>query len=278
MPAHPGTRLAIATRAQLFFGLFLVASLNAFVGIAIHTIERVGVGQAAAGLFGISAILWVALAAGLAILGEDKEPEARHRGDMVLAAAVLAAALLPAATASGVALTAASLWAIGTSPAGSLLRRAGIIFLAVTGALLWGRLALAAFSRPLLDLDALFVGQLLGVGNQGNMLWSADGATRLVVAPGCSSMQGMSLALVFWATVNQFFRVPFGWRAAGYCLAALAATVGINVLRIGAMLRWPDHLEALHHGWGFQLSMWVTLILVVAICLLGARREVFQTR
>ena len=107
------------------------------------------------------------------------------------------------------------------------------------------------------------------------MIWSADGATRLVVAPGCSSMQGMSLALVFWATVNQSYRVPFGWKAAGYCLAALAATVAINVLRIGAMLRWPEHLQEIHHGWGYHLSMWTTLILVVAICLYGARREIF---
>ncbi len=268
-------RPIFATRSQLYLGLFLVAALNAFVGLGVREVEEVGIASAAFNLFGISAILWVALAAGLTILGGDSSDERPHSADLALAAAVLAATLFPAATASSVALSGVGLWAAWSAARDTPLRRAGIIFLAMTGALLWGRVLLAMFSRPLLDIDAIFVAGLLGVANQGNLIWSADRATQLLVAPGCSSMQGLSLALVLWATVNQYFRVPFGWKAALYCLAALAATVLVNVLRIGAMLHWPAHLEAIHHGWGFWLSMWTTLILVCAICLYGARREVF---
>ena len=150
------------------------------------------------------------------------------------------------------------------------------MFLAVTGALLWGRVFLALFSRPLLDLDATFVAGLIGSEHRGNMLWYAGGPTRLVVAPGCSSMQGLSLAVVLWAAINQFFEVRFGWKPALWCLAALAATVAINVLRIASMLRFPAHLEEIHNGWGYHLSMWLTLAAVAAICLWGARREVFR--
>jgi exosortase/archaeosortase family protein len=275
MTARAAWGISRANRSQLFFGLFLLATLNAFVGLGLREIESIGFAGAAWGLFGISAILWVALAAGLSILrdGDDAGP---WRGlDPALGIFVLAAALLPVATASSLALTLAALWAIFSSGTGTPLRRAGLVFLAMTGALIWGRLLLAWFSRPLLDLDALFVAGALGVDHHGNLLWSADGATRLLVAPGCSSMQGMSLALLFWATVNQYYKVPFGWKAAFCCVAAQAATIAVNVARIGAMLHWPAHLEAIHHGWGFQLSMWVTLVLVVAICLAGARREVF---
>jgi exosortase/archaeosortase family protein len=278
MTAGTAPHASALTRAQLFYGLFLLATLNGFVGIAVRTIEGVGWAAAAFDLFGISAILWVALAAGLKILGEDEGSAAPRRGDFVLAAALLFAALLPVAPASTAALTLAAFWAALTAAPGSPLRRAAIVFLAMTGAMLWGRLVLAGFSRPLLDLDAIFVAGTLGAEHQGNMIWSADGAMRLIVAPGCSSMQGLSLAIVFWATVNQYFRVPFGWKAVGYGLAAVAATVAVNVLRIGAMLRWPEHQQAIHHGWGMHIAMWTTLALVVAICLFGARREVFGPR
>ena len=267
---------AAATRAQLFFSLFLLATLNGFVGVAVRAVEQSGLAQSAANLFEISAILWVALAAGLAILWSDRNETPLRRGDPAVAAVLFAAALFPAPTASSVGLAFAAGWAIFTSPPGSPLRRAGIIFLAITGALVWGRLTLALFSRPLLDIDAWFVSQLLGSGHSGNMIWS-DGI-RLLVAPGCSSMQGMSLAVVFWATMNQFYEVRFDWRAVLTCLAALAATIAVNVLRIGAMLNWPQHLDEIHHGWGAQVAKWTTLILVVGICLFGARREIFDAR
>ena len=267
---------AAATRAQLFFGLFLIATLNGLVGIAVRAVEQSGWTRSAANLFEISAILWVALAAGLKILWDEREEERLRRGDIAIAAIVLGAALAPAPHASSLALALAAVWAIVTSPARSSLRRAGIIFLTITGALVWGRLMLAMFSRPLLDIDAWFVSLLLGSGHSGNMIWSDD--IRLLVAPGCSSMQGMSLALVFWATVNQYFDVPFGRRAALACLAALAATIAVNVLRIGAMLHWPEHLAEIHHGLGWHVANWTTLTLVVAICLYGARREIFGAR
>jgi exosortase/archaeosortase family protein len=278
MTAITESRASAITRAQLFYGLFLIATLNGFVGMAVRAIEGYGWAAAAFDLFGISAILWVALAAGLNILGEDDGSTPLRRGDVAVAILLLLAALLPTAPASSVALTGAALWAALTAAPRTPLRRAAIVFLAMTGAILWGRLLLAGFSRPLLDIDAVFVAGTLGVEHQGNMLWSADGATRLIVAPGCSSMQGISLAILLWATMNQFFRVRFSWGSVGYCLAAVAATIAVNVLRIGAMLHWPAHFEAIHHGWGMQIAMWTTLALVAGICLFGARREIFQTR
>ena len=263
---------AFATRAQLLFALFLVATLNGFVGTAVRTLTADG-WLAFADLFGISAILWTALAAGLKILADDERRDGWRRGDAAVAALVVAAALLPSPAASSLALTALSAWAIVTGAPGSAVRRAGILFLALAGALFWGRLFLGLFSRPLLDIDAWFVAHVVGAAQRGNLIWS-DGF-RLIVGAGCSSIHGLSLALLFWATVNQYYRVRFGWTPLFVCLAALAATVAVNVARMAAMLRWPAHFQEIHVGWGYYAANWATLILVAAICLAGARRDVF---
>ncbi len=264
------------SRSRLFLGLFLLASLNAGIGTAIEAVVTRGWLSAITNLFDLSAILWVALAAGLKLLADDPVRSPWRRGDGLCAALTLAAAVLPLPFASAAALTGLSVRAIVTSESGSPLRRSAIIFLAMTGALIWGRLILVMFSGPLLNADAVFVAQLVGAEHAGNVIWSEANAARVIVSGGCSSLHGISLALLFWATVTQYYSVRWGWRAALTCLAALAATVAVNVLRIGAMLTWPDHFHELHEGWGAPVAMWLTLALVVAICLFGARREILH--
>lgn len=261
------------SRTGLFFWLVLLAALNAFAGPALRIVPEHGLAYAVFELFGISAIVWVAFAAALSLLRDGAE-EPLRRGDRPVAALVAAVALTPVATASALSLTGLGLWMVLTSPPGSAARRAGVIALAITGTLIWGRLLLALFSGPLLAADGWLVGQLAGAAQTGNVIALADGSGRIAVAPGCSSWQGMSLAFLFWATINQYYRVPLGWRAAGWCLAALAATVAVNVLRIAAMVRFPAHLEEIHHGYGWHVSMWATLVAVVALCCWGARHEI----
>lgn len=264
------------TRSALFGWLVLVATLNAFAGVALRTMPEQGLAYALFELFGISAILWTALAAAVALLLGEKEAAAISASDRLVAAAVVVAALLPFAPASAAALTLLAAWMIYRSPAGSAASRAGAITLAIAVSLLWGRVFLAMFSQPLLGIDSWLVGQLVGVSAVGNTLAFASGNGGIVVAPGCSSWQGMSLALVFWVTVNQWFRVPFGWKPLAWCLLALAATIAVNIVRIGAMVYFPAQLDEIHHGYGWHLAMWSSLILVCAICLYGARREIFR--
>ena len=262
------------SRGRLFFWLVLLATLNAFAGFAVRTVTDYGWTYALFELGGISAVLWIALAAALALLQlDDKEPV--RPGDRVVAAFVVLFALSPFPPASSAALSALALWMLATAASGSPTRRAGVVALAMTTALLWGRVMLALFSRPLLGADTWLVGHLVGVEPVGNTLRFVDGTGAIAVAPGCSSWQGMSLALVFWATVNQWFGVRFGWRPVGWYLLALAATVLVNVVRIGAMVTFPAHIEEIHHGYGWHIAMWSTLTLVCAICLYGARRDVF---
>jgi exosortase/archaeosortase family protein len=263
-------------RARLFFWLFLIAALNAFAGFGLSAAALGGWSRAALDLFGVSGILWTALAAGLALLRTAPQGEPATKRDWAVAGIGLVAVALPSATISSAALTFFALYALATSLPASPLRRAAIIFLAMTGATLWGRLLLGLFSHPLLDMDAFFVSRFAGVEQEGNLIAFADGSGTMAVAPGCSSFQGISLALVFWATVNQWFEVRVGRRSFAGLAAAVAATVAVNVARIAALAHFPAHFDSIHGGLGWHVAAWATMILVAAICLWGARREIFS--
>jgi exosortase/archaeosortase family protein len=264
------------TRSRLFFWLFLVAAGNALTGFGLQFYHEHDLASSLGNLFGISAVVWVAAAAGLVLLAEPTAPAPVERLDWAVAAMTAVAALVPLGPASSVALTLLSIYAILTSASGSTLRRAAIIFLTITGMLSWGRLALALCSGPLLDADSFLVASLFGMGRVSNFISFADGSGQFAVAPGCSSLQGMSVAIVMWALVNQWFEVPFSRSALVALLAALTATVAINVLRIGAIGLFPAHFEEIHTGIGWHVFSWLTLISVAGICLYGARREISQ--
>jgi exosortase/archaeosortase family protein len=264
------------TRSRLFFWLFLLATANALTGFALQFFHEHDFASSLGNLFGISAVVWVAAVAGIALLAEPSAPAPVERLDWAIAAMTAVAVLVPLGPASSVALTLLSLYAILTSAPGSTLRRAAIIFLAITGMLIWGRLALALFSGPLLDADSFLVASLFGMGRVSNFISFADGSGQFAVAPGCSSLQGMSVAIVMWALVNQWFEVPFSRSALIALLAALAVTIAINVLRIGAIGLFPAHFDQIHTGIGWHVFSWLTLISVAGICLYGARREIFQ--
>jgi exosortase/archaeosortase family protein len=264
------------TRPRLFFWLFLLAAGNALAGFALQFFHEHDLASSLGNLFGISAVVWVAAVAGLALLAEPAAPAPVRRLDWAIAAMIAVGALIPLGPASSVALTLLSIYAILTNASGSALRRAAIIFLAITGMLIWGRLALALFSGPLLDADSFLVASLFGMGRVSNFISFADGSGQFAVAPGCSSLQGMSIAIVMWALVNQWFDVPFSRSALIALLAALTVTIAINVLRIGAIGLFPTHFDEIHTGIGWHLFSWLTLISVAGICLYGARREIFQ--
>ncbi|MFL6858069.1 MAG: hypothetical protein ACJ8EB_09205 [Allosphingosinicella sp.] len=263
-------------RGGLFFWLVAAGALNSFVAVGIRTWTERGPAYALFSLFGVSAVAWLATAASLALLATERDRQAPTRRDWGVAAMVGLATLVPLGPASAVALTFLACYMIATSPRGSSLSRSGIICLALTGTLIWGRVFLALFSRPLLDIDAWLVGAAFGSRQTGNLISFVDGTGRIIVAPGCSSWQGLSIALLFWATVNQYYGVRFDRRAASTLLLALVATVTVNVLRMGAMIEFPGHLAAIHYGYGWHIAAWASLALVGMVCFVGARREILH--
>jgi exosortase/archaeosortase family protein len=264
------------TRSTLFLLAFLLLTINSLAGLVIRAFTEGGAEVALASTFGISAIVWVAVAAGVGLLVGDRESIGEPlKADWPVIVAASLVALLPMANASSVALAGLGLYAAWTSPASSALRRAGIIFAAITANLIWGRLLLGLFSRDLMFIDAFFVSNLFGSEQISNMVSFADRPGWILIAPGCSSLQSVSLALVFWVTVQQYFDVKTSYAAIGWCVLALLSAVAINVARMGAIVHYHDYFDALHTGWAAQAAAYATMLAIVAIVLWGARREVF---
>lgn len=262
------------SRERLFFWLSLIASLNALAGLVIRSTTQDGLAHSIFNLFGVSAIVYLAILAALLILREATGTPIKP-SDTTVAALVLGTAILPMANASSVALTLLAIYALTTSAHHTPLSRAGVILLSVTMTLIWGRFFLAMFSRSLLSVDAFFITTFAGAEQVGNRVMFIDQSYgSFVIAPGCSSLQGMSLAFVLWATTMQWYQVPFGLRSSLYCLGAVLATLAINVARLSAIAHFPEHFEELHTGIGWHAASWLTLVAIVAIVAFGARREI----
>lgn len=258
-----------ADRPRWFAVAFAVLALNGGATLAATAIRGEGLAAAAFDLFGISAILWVAGAAGLAIL-RDAPPAPLHRLDPAILVPAALAALVPVPAAAALALTGLAGWAIATSAPAAPLRRAAIIFLAITSSLLWGRLLLALFSGPLLSAEGWLAGSVAGTGGTGNVV-EFGGGGFYSVAPGCSSLQGVSLAAVLWVAIVQFYRMPLRAGAWLTLAAAVTATIALNVVRLAAIATWPAHFHSLHVGLGATAFGWAGLVAIVAICWIGMR-------
>jgi exosortase/archaeosortase family protein len=263
------------TRDRLFFWVFLILAANSVSGLLIRSFQESGFAASLTSTFGVSAIVWTALAAGLALLGASRDVRAPLSRDVALAGVACLVALVPIANASGAMMAVVAAYAMCTSDRESAPRRAGAIFLAVTTNLIWGRLILGLFSSKLLFIDTFLVSDVIGSPQTGNTIPFIGAPGVIIVAPGCSSLQGLSLALVFWVTANQWLNAATTLRSMVWCSLAVGAAVAVNLLRMAAMVYFPADFHTIHIGWGAQVASYTSVFAIVGIVLLGARRELF---
>lgn len=232
--------------------------------------------HAIASLFGVSAVIWIALVALVDLGGDGKGPRP-GRTDWWLCGAALACCLLPTGWEAGLALLGLSTVSIIRFSPGSPERRLGVIGLALTGPLLFGPLVLAYFGSEMLRFDAAFVSLLSGYPSSGNVVEFADPAMRaagkqMVIYAGCSSFHNISLVGVLFAVVTQTLNVPLT-RSMWFLAAAMVAViVAINAGRLTAIATFPQHFDFLHTGLGGQLIGFAGLAIVGATILLCALR------
>jgi exosortase/archaeosortase family protein len=223
--------------------------------------------------FGISVLVWLAFAAAPTLLLRERAPATGRDG--LIAVAVLAAILLPGAPFSWLALTALAGYMLldrsdaGGEPASSPVRRAAWILLALSGTMLWGRLLLMGAGGPVLGADAVLIGWLSGTAQSGNTVQFADGSGFVWIAPGCSSLSNVSLAMLCWVLLAQWRNVPWSPRTIGWCGLACLAAIAVNVTRISLMVRYPEHFDLIHGPTGAGIASVVSLLAVVGVSAWG---------
>ncbi len=263
-------------RASLLAATVVAASVNRLFVTMAGRVDLDGWASAAASLFGVSAVVWIALVA-LIDLGGDGSGARPARADWWLCGGVLASCLLPTGWEAGLAMLGLAAISILRFVSGSRERRVAVIGLALTGPLVFGPLALTYLAPEILRFDAAFVSLLSGHPSNGNVVEFTDPAMRaagkqMVIMMACSSVHNMSLVCVLFAVVTQTLNVRLTRSMWLLAAAMVAAIIAINVARLTAIAIFPQHYDFLHNGWGGQLFAFAGLAGTGAIILLGALR------
>jgi hypothetical protein len=273
---HAGV-LAGLSRAELFAGLSILGFANGIAGRLHHAVLQDGAVAALISTFNISAVVWVAFFACPALLlRAPREPPVQ--ADLIVAACAFGAFMLPIGPLSWIALTGLALYLLRDSFARrggqppSPLHRGAWILLATTGAMFWGRVLLLTASGPVLGTDAILVSWLTGMAHLGNTVQFADGTGYVWIAPFCSSLANVSLAILCWVLFAQFRGLRWSFGNAGWCLLACLSVTAINITRISLMVLHREHFDLIHGPIGAAVASWLSIAATVGVCALGTRR------
>jgi hypothetical protein len=263
------------SRNEFFASLCILACANGLGARIFQSVNQLGWAEAVFSGFEISAIVFIACAAGVSFILQESTDEIRPM-DFVVGVGSLVLVVLPIVALSWLALAALSLYMLLFTNANSSGRRGAVILLATTVPMLWSRLFFECFSNFILKIDALLVGRLLGTDRVGNMVRFADGSEVLAIFPACSSFANISLAFLCWVTISQWVQHRWSLRDIPWCLLIFTSVVAVNVTRLSLMGISDWHYQTIHNNqWGETLTNTIMSGLVVGISVLGVRRELF---
>jgi exosortase/archaeosortase family protein len=147
--------------------------------------------------------------------------------------------------------------------------------------MLWGPALIEAFATPILRADAILVSTLIGTDRVGNVFSGAIGAdgspTHFAIAPPCSSLQGMSIAILACITISNTLGSSWSARNVAWGLFAAVSVLAVNVSRLSLIGLFPAYYPTIHGSPGSEIAAWLSLTLVVAISVLGIGREAART-
>jgi exosortase/archaeosortase family protein len=271
----PGLRQgnsSFVSRNELFAGFVLLGFVNGISGRVTFSVVEYGISAALLSTFDISVIVWSACAISILFLLRGPVQPVRAF-DWVVTTCVLVALLMPAAPLSWLALTGLAIHIMCSSPRSSFLHRGACILLAMTVPMFWGRLLFAILSDLILEGDATLVGWLVGTPRLGNAIQFADGSGYLWIAPACSSLANISLAILCWVTIAKTLNHLGSLRDMVWVVVACVAVVVINVTRISLIGLYPEQYELIHGPVGSAVVSWTILGVTLGICLLGVRHD-----
>jgi hypothetical protein len=275
-PELSKTLRGLPPRNEYFAGLCILACANGLGLQIIQSIGRRGWADAVLNGFEISAIIFIACAAGISFILRDGAGEIRPM-DCVVGAVSLVLIILPIGATSWLALTALSVYMLLLADATPQRRRGAVLLLAITVPMLWSRLLFECFSKLILEIDATLVGWVMGTDRVGNMVRFAHGPGILAIYPACSSLANMSLAFLCWVTISQCAGHRWAPRDILWCSLIVTSVVAVNVTRLSIMGLSEWHYQTIHNNqWGEIFVNVMVSGLVVGISVLGVRRELFS--
>ncbi len=262
------------SRGTLLGSLAAAGLANGLLNRVIDAVASEGLAGGIAGTFGISALVWIAASICVAQAWTAK-PEPAGAWD--IACAWIAAAMLcvPSDIVSWVTVSGVALYFIRRTTPSSALRRAAVILLAITIPCFWSRILFALLSDTILAADAFLVSTAIGTERSGNVFETADGTGAIWIAPGCSSLANVSLAILCWTL---FVNARPGNRikatnAVVWCGLSATVVIAINVGRMALVGLEPQFYEAVHGRVGSAIAGWLTLGAMVAISFRGIRPQ-----
>ncbi len=107
---------------------------------------------------------------------------------------------------------------------------------------------------------------------QGNIVSFVDGRS-FMIAPGCSSLHGLSLAVILWTVAVMWFDLQLNRRLWLSLLLAMLATIMVNGLRLTVIAFNPADFDYWHVGDGAALFGWAALLVVSVVVYSGLRVE-----
>jgi hypothetical protein len=268
----------IVNRDQLFAALCILACVNGLATTVRSMVDMFGGLTATLLTFNVSAFAWIACALGPWLLIHNERSEEPTAADTVVALIVAALALVPFGRLSWLGLTALSLYILYNSQANSGRRRGALILLALTGPMLWGPLLMTVFAQPIVLADAVIVAKLIGAHRIGNVINFLDAPGGFQVGPACSSLHGVSVAFLAWMMITQTVRRTSSLDGFGWAVLAALSVIAVNDVRLGLLGRFPGYFETIHGPVGGAVASWLSVALIVSICLFGVRREIFAPR
>jgi hypothetical protein len=259
---------------EYFAGLFILGCASGLASRVVQSVNGLGWRDALTNSFDISAIIWIACISGISLVLRDRTTGIGLR-ELALGAGAVFLVILPIGALSWVAVTGLSLYILGFTRCASS-RRGACILLAATVPVLWSRMLFQFFARLILGVDASLVSWLLGTHRTGTLVEFADNSGQLVILPSCSSLANVSLAFLCWVTLSQLLRHRKSAYDFLWCLLACASVVAINVTRvaISGLSHW--HYAILHSHLSDALGSMILFGLIVVICAIGVRRELFR--
>jgi hypothetical protein len=262
-------------RPQLIAATLLLLLANAAAAKAIEAVTAQGALAALAGGLGHSWAFWLACIAAVRLALRESAAPVRPRDLMVCAACALVA-LLPASPLAGLACTFLAAMILLDRAHGPYMRAAGWVLGAISVQLVWSRILMLFFGRPITAADAHLVSWIIHRPVTGNTVWFVEGQHTLSIADACTSVQNASTALMLFVAVTRSFR-PVPRPGEAYALAGVfLSVVAINLVRLSLMAQTIPMFHLVHGPVGAGVVNAVITLTGLAWAVATVRHEILD--